>query len=286
MAVDSLKKDPKHNGIDEIVISPERGWLQLELGDLWRYRELLYFLAWRDIKVRYKQTVLGVAWVILQPVLTMLIFSLIFGRIAGLPSEGVPYPVFVFTGLVPWQLFAYALTQSSSSLVVDQHLVTKIFFPRLVIPVASVVAGLLDFCISLVVLLVLLLVYRIPLTPRLLTLPLFTLLALAAAIAVGLWLSALNVQYRDVRYALPFITMFWMYATPIAYSSTLIPAPWRLLYSLNPMVGVVEGFRWALLDVETVVSPVVFLSAGIVLLLLVGGLFYFKRMEDRFADVI
>lgn len=286
MAVDSLKKDPKHNGIDEIVISPERGWLQLELGDLWRYRELLYFLAWRDIKVRYKQTVLGVAWVILQPVLTMLIFSLIFGRIAGLPSEGVPYPVFVFTGLVPWQLFAYALTQSSSSLVVDQHLVTKIFFPRLVIPVASVVAGLLDFFISLVVLLVLLLVYRIPLTPRLLTLPLFTLLALAAAIAVGLWLSALNVQYRDVRYALPFITMFWMYATPIAYSSTLIPAPWRLLYSLNPMVGVVEGFRWALLDVETVVSPVVFLSAGIVLLLLVGGLFYFKRMEDRFADVI
>ncbi len=239
-----------HIPLDEIVIRPERSWRQIELVDLWRYRELLYFLAWRDIKVRYKQTVLGVVWVVLQPILTMLIFSLIFGRIAGLPSEGIPYPVFVFAGLVPWQLFAYALTQSSTSLVVDQHLITKIFFPRLIIPIASVMAGLLDFFISMVVLLGLLLFFRIPLTPRLFTLPLFSLLALMAAISVGLWLSALNVQYRDVRYALPFLTMFWMYITPIAYSSELIPAPWRLLYSLNPMVGVVDGFRWAIIGTE------------------------------------
>ena len=286
MAVEDLIKDKDKFIVDETIIRPERSWLQIELVDLWHYRELLYFLAWRDIKVRYKQTVLGVAWVILQPVLTMLIFSLIFGRIAGLPSEGVPYPVFVFAGLVPWQLFSYALTQSSTSLVVDQHLITKIFFPRLIIPIASVVAGLLDFCISLVVLLGLLLFYRIPLTPRLLTLPLFSLLALMAAIAVGLWLSALNVQYRDVRYALPFLTMFWMYVTPIAYSSELIPAPWILLYSLNPMVGVVEGFRWVLLGTEMLVGPMLFLSAAIVMVLLLGGLLYFKRVEDRFADVI
>lgn len=281
-----MNSKPEELTVPEIVIRPGRGWLHLNLGDLWHFRELLYFLAWRDIKVRYKQTVLGVAWVILQPVLTMLIFTLIFGRIAGLPSEGVPYPVFVFTGLVPWQLFAYALTQSSASLVADQNLVTKIFFPRLIIPVASVIAGLLDFCISLAVLLCLLFIYQIPLTWRVLTLPLFGFLALLTAIAVGIWLSALNVQYRDVRYALPFLTLFWMYATPIAYSSTLIPTEWRFLYSLNPMVGVVDGFRWALLGVENSSGSVVLVSLSIVILLLVGGLVYFKRMEDQFADVI
>lgn len=286
MAVNRLKKSSNNPEVPEILIDARRSWLHLDLIDLWRFRELFYFLAWRDIKVRYKQTALGVVWVILQPVLTMLIFSLIFGRVAGLPSEGVPYPIFVFAGLVPWQLFAYALTQSSSSLVNDQHLVTKIYFPRLVIPLASVAAGLLDFFISLAVLLGLLLLYRIPLTWRVLTLPLFGFLALAAAIAVGLWLSALNVQYRDVRYALPFLTMFWMYASPIAYSSSLIPENLQWIYSLNPMVGVVEGFRWALLGIETTPETLVFISIFMVIVLFIGGLVYFKRMEDHFADVI
>ncbi len=286
MAVNRLENKTDIPVVPEIVIVPRRSWLHLELIDLWRFRELLYFLAWRDIKVRYKQTALGVVWVILQPVLTMLIFSLIFGRIAGLPSEDVPYPVFVFAGLVPWQLFSYTLTQSSTSLVNDQHLVTKIYFPRLVIPVASVVAGLLDFFISLAVLLGLLMFYRIPLTWRVLTLPVFGFLALAAAIAVGLWLSALNVKYRDVRYALPFLTLFWMYATPIAYSSSLIPANLQWIYSLNPMVGVVEGFRWALLGVDNTPGLMVLISTVMISLLSIGGVVYFKRMEDQFADVI
>jgi lipopolysaccharide transport system permease protein len=270
----------------EVIIRPESGWFNLDLVGIWQYRELLYFLAWRDIKVRYKQTVLGVTWVVLQPVLTMLIFSIIFGRLAGLPSEGVPYPLFTFAALVPWQLFSYAMTQSSTSLVADQNLITKIYFPRLVIPTASVMAGVLDFAISFIILLGMLLLYNFSLTWRVLVLPFLVLLALATALAVGLWLSALNVKYRDVRYTLPFLTLFWMYATPIAYSSTLIPPPWRLLYSLNPMVGVVEGFRWALLDTNTWVGPMVFVSAVVVILLLLSGLIYFRRMEDGFADVI
>jgi lipopolysaccharide transport system permease protein len=258
----------------------------MSFSDLWKYRELFYFLSWRDIKVRYKQTVLGVAWVVLQPVLTMIFFSLIFGLIAGLPSQGIPYPVFTFTALVPWQLFSYALSQSSLSLVQEQHLVTKIYFPRIIIPTASVVAGLVDFAISMAVLILLLLVYQIPLTWRLITLPLFTFLALMTAIMVGIWLSALNVQYRDVRYALPFLTLFWMYATPIAYSASLIPEGWRLLYSLNPMVGVVEGFRWALLGVENTVFWETLIAGSVVLIFLIVGLLYFKQMEDGFADVI
>ena len=284
--VEQTHESPAWKEAPEVIILPARGWFNLDLPGLWQHRELLYFLAWRDIKVRYKQTALGVFWVILQPVLTMLIFSLVFGQIAGLPSWGVPYPVFVFTALVPWQLFAYALTQSSTSLVIDQHLITRIYFPRLVIPVASVFAGIVDFLVSFVVLLVLLFAYDISFTWRLLFLPLFTLLALATAIAVGLWLSALNVQYRDVRYALPFLTLFWMYATPVAYSAALIPEQWQLLYSLNPMVGVVEGFRWALLGTGKFPESLLLVTAVMVFFLLFGGLIYFKRMEDHFADVI
>ncbi|MBN1146707.1 MAG: ABC transporter permease [Anaerolineales bacterium] len=269
-----------------MVIQPLRGWISLQLGDLWHYRELLYFLAWRDIKVRYKQTVLGAAWVLLQPLLTMALFSIIFGLLAGLPSQGAPYPIFTYTALVPWQLFAYALSMSSTSLVSDQALITKVYFPRLIIPISSVAAGLLDFGLSFLVLIGMMLVYRAPLTPRLLVLPLLVLLVLATAVSVGLWLSALNVQYRDVRYTLPFLTQFWMYATPIAYSSTLIPERWRLLYSLNPMTGVVEGFRWALLGTETLVGPMIIVSTVVVLFLLVGGLMYFRRMEDQFADMV
>lgn len=272
--------------IPEIVIRPPHGWVSLDLGDMWHYRELLFFLSWRDIKVRYKQTILGIAWALLQPLLTMFLFSLIFGKLAGLPSEGVPYPIFTYTALLPWQLFAYALTMSSTSLVTDQSLITKVYFPRLVIPISSVIAGLLDFGLSLLVLLTMLVLYRIPLTARLLMLPLLVVLALLSAIAVGLWLAALNVQYRDVRYTLPFLTQFWMYATPIAYSITLIPERWRIIYSLNPMVGVVEGFRWAILGSSYSVGPVILVSSAVVLALLLGGLVYFKRMEDSFADVI
>jgi lipopolysaccharide transport system permease protein len=260
--------------------------MDLNLSDLWRYRELLYFLTWRDIKVRYKQTALGAVWAVLQPLLTMLVFSVIFGVLANLPSDDVPYPIFTYTALLPWQLFAFALTQSSTSLVTDQNLITKIYFPRLVIPIASVMAGLADFAIAFIVLLGMLLVYQIPLTLRLLVLPPLILLALVTALAVGLWLSALNVKYRDVRYTLPFLTQLWLYATPIAYSSSLIPEQWRWLYCLNPMTGVVEGFRWALLGKTSPVGSLIFVSAGVVVLLFLGGLIYFKRIEDSFADVI
>ncbi len=268
-----------------IVIEPASGWQAVGLRDLWRYRELLYFLTWRDIKVRYKQTVLGAAWAVLQPLLTMVIFSIIFGQLAKLPSDGIPYPIFTFTALLPWQLFAFALTNSSNSLVGSQNLVSKVYFPRLVIPIASVLPGLVDFAISFVVLLGMMLYFQAPLTLRALALPLFLLLALCTALGVGLWLSALNVEYRDIRYVVPFMTLFWQYATPVAYSSSLIPEKWRLLYGLNPMTGVVEGFRWALLGSGDM-GAMLWVSVLIVLVLLVTGLAYFKRMEASFADVI
>jgi lipopolysaccharide transport system permease protein len=280
-----MKKNPSLPMQDHIVLEPNHGWLKLELSDLWRYRELLFFLTWRDIKVRYKQTALGAAWAVLQPFLTMVIFSIIFGSLANLPSEGIPYPIFTFTALLPWQLFAFALTNSSNSLVGSQNLVSKVYFPRLIIPIASVLPGLVDFAISFMVLVGMMLFYRIPLTSRIWSLPLFLLLALASAMAVGLWFSALNVEYRDVRYVVPFLTTFWQYATPVAYSVTLIPEKWRLLYGLNPMTGVVEGFRWALLGSGNI-GGLLWVSIAIVLVLLISGLVYFKRMEATFADVI
>ena len=268
------------------VLEPPKGWAPLKLGELWKFRELLFFLTWRDIKVRYKQTALGAAWAILQPVLTMIVFSVIFGSLAKLPSEGVPYPIFTFTALLPWQLFAFALTQSSNSLVGDKNLISKVYFPRLVVPFSSVLAGVADFAIAFVVLVILMAFYGIRLTPAALLLPVFVLLALTSAMAVGLWLSALNVKYRDIRYVIPFLTQFWMYATPIAYSSSLVPEQWRWLYSLNPMTGVVEGFRRAILGKSSLDVVSLCISAGMVILLLVGGLYYFKRMESSFADVI
>jgi len=268
-----------------LVITPEKGWLALNLGDLWRYRELLFFLTWRDVKIRYKQTVLGAAWAILQPLLTMVIFSVVFGRLARLPSEGVPYPIFTYTALLPWQFFAFALSNSSNSLIGSQNLISKVYFPRLVIPIAAVLPGLVDFAFSFVVMVGMIIFFHIPLSARILTLPAFLLLALATALAVGLWLSALNVEYRDVRFAVPFLITFWQYATPVAYSVTLIPKNWRLLYGLNPMSGVVEGFRWALLGTSQV-SGLLWVSVAIVCILLVSGLIYFKRMEHTFADVI
>jgi lipopolysaccharide transport system permease protein len=268
------------------VIEPPKGWAPLELGELWKFRELLFFLTWRDIMVRYKQTALGAAWAVLQPILTMIVFSIIFGGLAKLPSEGIPYPIFTFTALLPWQLFAFALTQSSNSLVGSQNLVSKVYFPRLVVPFSSVLAGVVDFAIAFVILMGMMAFYGIRLTPAVLLLPLFLLLALASALAVGLWLSALNVKYRDIRYVVPFLTQFWMYATPIAYSSSLIPEKWRWLYSLNPMTGVVEGFRWAILGKSSLDMLSLSISAGMVVVLLIGGLYYFKRMETSFADII
>ncbi len=268
------------------IIRPSRDWVSLRLRDLWEYRELLYFLVWRDVKVRYKQTVLGAAWAILQPFLTMVVFSVFFGRLAGVPSEGIPYPIFAYTALLPWQLFAYALIESGNSLVANQQLITKVYFPRLVIPMSAVLAGLVDFSIAFVVLLGMMFYYRIVPTAAVFTLPLFLLLAIATALAVGLWLSALNVQYRDVRYTIPFLTQFWLFATPIAYSSSLVPEWIRPLYGLNPMAGVVEGFRWALLGKAGGVGPLVIVSALVVSGLLLGGLVYFRRMEKTFADVV
>ncbi|MBN1147314.1 MAG: ABC transporter permease [Anaerolineales bacterium] len=267
-------------------IEPTRGWVAINLKDLWDYRELLYFLTWRDIKVRYKQTALGAAWAILQPFLTMVVFSVFFGNLAKVPSDGLPYPIFSYTALLPWQLFAYALSGSGNSLVANQRLITKVYFPRLVIPIASVLSGLVDFVIAFVVLLGMMLYYRVYPTWAAATLPFFILLAILTALAVGLWLSALNVQYRDVRYVLPFLTQFWLFLTPIAYSSSLVPEWIRPLYGLNPMAGVVEGFRWALLGTTNQVGSLVLVSAVVVALLLLGGVMYFRRMEKTFADVI
>jgi lipopolysaccharide transport system permease protein len=261
------------------------GWVAIDFPELWRYRELVLFYALRDVKVRYKQTLLGVAWAVLQPVLTMVVFSIFFGRLAGVPSDGIPYPIFAYCGLVPWQLFSYALTQSSSRIVEDAQVITKVYFPRLIVPLASVIAGLIDFSIALVTLAAMMIYYGISVSWAILTLPLFTLLALMAALAVGLWLSALNVRYRDVRYTIPFLSQFWLFITPVAYSSSLVPPHWQALYGINPMVGVVNGFRWALLG-KTPPDPILFVSVIATALLLTGGLFYFRRMEKSFADVI
>ena len=271
--------------IPTILIRPSRGWVALNLRDLWLYRELLYFLTWRDIKVRYKQTVLGAAWAILQPFFTMVVFSIFFGRLAQVPSDGIPYPIFAYCALVPWSYFAGALDRAGNSLVGSANLITKVYFPRLAIPISAVLAGLLDLAIAFVVLLGMMFYYGIVPTAAVLTLPLFLLLAIATALAVGLWLSALNVQYRDVRYTIPFLTQFWLFATPIAYSSSLVPERWRALYGLNPMAGVVEGFRWALLGKEPP-GPLLAVSVIVVLLLLIGGLYYFRRMEKTFADMV
>ncbi len=269
-----------------IHIEPSRGWVSLKLYELWEYRELLYFFVWRDIKVRYKQTVLGGAWAIIQPLFTMMVFSLFFGKLARMPSDGVPYPIFSYAALVPWTLFANGLSQSSNSLVGSANLITKVYFPRLTVPVATVVSGVVDFLLAFVVLLGMMLFYRIIPTVNMIWLPLFLLLALVTALGVGLWLSALNVEYRDVRYMVPFITQAWMFATPVVYPSSLLNEPWHTLYGLNPMVGVVEGFRWALWGASTVPDLIVAISTSAALTIMVSGAFYFRRMERTFADVV
>ncbi|MGQ9833170.1 MAG: ABC transporter permease [Candidatus Villigracilaceae bacterium] len=270
-----------------IYIKPSTGLAALNLRDLWVYRELVFFMVWRDLKVRYKQTMLGAAWAIIQPVMTMLVFNFIFGRVAKVPSDGIPYPIFSYTALLPWGLFVAALNQASRSLTSNQNMITKIYFPRLVLPLSSILAGLVDFAIAFVILIGMMIYYRVtPSWNALWALPLFLLLSLVTALGVALWLSAINVQYRDVNYALPFLTQFWLFITPVAYSSKIISANWQLIYSLNPMAGVVNGFRWALLNAGNGPDAAVWVSAGISLLILVSGLFYFRNMERTFADMI
>jgi len=269
-----------------LKIRPPKGWASLGLRELWEYRELLYFLTWRDIKVRYKQTALGAAWAVIQPFFMMIVFSLFFGKLGGIPSDGIPYPVFVFCALLPWQLFAFALSESSNSLVGNQNLITKVYFPRLVVPISAVLGGLVDFAIAFVILLGMMAYFRIVPSVAVLALPLFILLAVTTALGVGLWLSALNVQYRDVRYTIGFLTQFWLFATPVAYPSSLVPERWRWLYGLNPMAGVVEGFRWALLGKSEGPGALLAVSVAVVVAILVGGLYYFRRMEQTFADVV
>ncbi len=269
-----------------IVVKPSKGWISLKLKELWEYRELLYFLTWRDIKVRYKQTVLGAAWAIIQPFFTMVVFSLFFGKLAKVPSDGLPYPIFAYAALVPWTFFANGLSQSSNSLVGNANLIKKVYFPRLVVPVSSVISGLVDFVLAFIVLIGMMLVYGIFPTFNIVWLPFLLLLTFVTSLGVGFWFSALNVQFRDVSYIVPFLTQFWLFATPIAYPSSLLAEPWRTLYGINPMVGVVEGFRWALLGTDTAPGLIIIVSSLVALALLVGGAFYFRRMEKTFADVV
>jgi len=267
------------------IVPPGR-WPSLDLRELWEYRELLYFLIWRDVKVRYKQTALGAAWAIIQPVFMMVVFSLFFGRLAKVPSDGIPYPVFTFCALIPWQLFANALTESSNSLVGNQNLITKVYFPRLVVPLSAVLSGVVDFAIAFVLLLVMMVYFGIVPTWAVVTLPVFILLEILTALGVGLWLSALNVQFRDVRYTISFLVQVWLFLTPVAYPSSIIPERWRVFYGLNPMTGVVEGFRWALLGKAAPSLSMLLVSILMVLAILIGGLYYFRRMEQTFADLI
>jgi lipopolysaccharide transport system permease protein len=267
-------------------IQPSTGWRSLDLRQLLAYHELLFFLMWRDIMIRYRQTAVGVTWVLLQPLLTMTVFSIFFGKLGQMPSNGLPYPLFVLTGLLPWQLFAFALNHASNSLVLEQRLITKIYFPRLIVPLASVMAGLVDFCVTFLLVLAAILWYGIRPGWPLLVVPFLVLFLLAAALGVGILLATLNVQYRDVRFTIPFLTQFWMFLTPVAYPSSMVPSSYRVLYGLNPMTGVIEAFRWALLGTAPPDWRMMVVSAVVVAGLLTVALYYFKRMEQTFADVI
>jgi lipopolysaccharide transport system permease protein len=268
------------------IIRPRRAWWDLGLRELWAYRELLYFLVWRDIKVRYKQTAVGAAWAVLQPLATMALFTLFFGRLARLPSEGIPYPVFFYAGLLPWTYFASSLAAATNSTVEHQRVITKVYFPRLFLPLSGVLGSLLDLSIASLLLFALLPVYGIVPGARLAVLPLFVALAIVTAFAVGLWLSALNALYRDVRYAVPFLIQLWLFASPVAYSTSLVPEGWRWVYGLNPMAGVVEGFRWALTGRGTAPGTAIAVSVLAVLAVLVGGLVYFRKVESTMADMV
>ena len=285
MPTDTLINESQPN-LPTTVVQPRKAIWDLELAHLWEFHELLFFLVWRDVKVRYKQTALGVAWAILQPLLATLIFSIFFGRLAKIPSGGVPYPVFAYVAMVPWLYFANALTESSNSLVANQNMIKKVYFPRVIIPLGSVLAGLVDFCFAFVVLIAMMFYYGIRPSATIFLFPVFLLLAVLTALAAGLWLSALNVQFRDVKYTIPFLTQFWLYATPVVYPSSIVPARWRMWYGLNPMAGVVEGFRYTILGKAGKPTPMILVSAAAVLIMLVGGVLYFRKMESTFADIV
>jgi len=269
-----------------IRIEPSKGWVSLKLNELWEYRELLYFLIWRDLKVRYKQSVLGATWAIIQPFFTMVVFSLFFGKLAKMPSDGVPYPIFSFAALVPWGFFANGLNQASNSLVGNANLINKVYFPRMAMPIASVLGGIVDFLLAFIMLIGMIFYYGMVPTINVIWLPFFLMLAFITSLGASLWLSATYVQFRDIRHIIPFLTQIWLFATPIAYPSSLLSEPWRTLYGINPMVGVVEGFRWALLGVHTAPGPIIIVSSITAIGLLISGAFYFRRVEKTFADVV
>lgn len=272
--------------IPVIRIQPSKGWVSLGLKELWDYRELLFFLVWRDIKVRYKQTVLGASWAIIQPFFTMVVFSLFFGKLAKVPSDGIPYPIFAYSALVPWAFFAHGLNQASNSLVGGSNLIKKVYFPRLAMPIASVLGGVVDFFLAFILLIGMIFYYGMAPTIHIILLPLFLLLAFITSLGVSLWLSAMYVQFRDIRHIIPFLTQIWLFGTPIAYPSSLLSEPWRTVYSINPMVGVVEGFRWALLGTKTAPGLMIIVSSLVAISLLISGAYYFRRMEKTFADVV
>jgi lipopolysaccharide transport system permease protein len=269
-----------------IRVEPSKGWVSLRLRELWAYRELLYFLIWRDIKVRYKQTVLGATWAIIQPFFTMVVFSLFFGKLAKIPSDGIPYPIFSYAALVPWSFFANGLNQASNSLVGNSNLINKVYFPRMTMPIASVLGGIVDFALAFIMLIGMIFYYGMVPTVNVVWLPFFLMLAFVTSLGVSLWLSAMYVQFRDVRHIIPFLTQIWLFATPIAYPSSLLSEPWRTIYGINPMVGVVEGFRWALLGSHAAPGPIIVVSSMAAMGLLISGAFYFRRMEKTFADVV
>ncbi len=281
----SSKQGIDSNSAPTVVIRPSRGWIPVNLRDLWRYRELLYFLTWRTIKVRYKQTALGFTWAIIQPFFMMVVFTLFFGYLAKVPSEGIPYPIFNYTALLPWTLFAEGINRSSQSLVSDANLVQKVYFPRLVMPLASILSPVVDFAIASTILIGMMFYYGYPPTVKILWLPVFILLALMTALGAGLWLSAINVKYRDIRYVIPFLVQLWLFASPVVYSSSLVPPQFQIIYGINPMSGVIEGFRWALLGTEPPGSLIA-ISVIMVIVILVAGAFYFRRSEKTFADII
>ena len=272
--------------VQRILIQPSKGLFNFDLRELWQYNELLYFLVWKEVKVRYKQTIIGGAWAIIQPLLTMVIFTIIFGRLAKIPSDGMPYPVFTYTALLPWMLFAQALTRSGGSLVSNANLITKVYFPRLLVPLSAALAPIVDFIVSFLILLGMLAWYGIPPTLGILALPFFLALTLVTAMSVNLWLAPINVKYRDVAHTLPFLSQIWMYASPVVYPLSMIPEKWQFLYSINPMVGVIEGFRWALLGKQSPNFMAMAISVIVVMALFLGGILYFKKMEQTFADVI
>jgi lipopolysaccharide transport system permease protein len=277
-----------------IRISPSKGWVSLRLDDIWRYRELLYFFVWRDLKIRYKQTIFGASWAVIQPLFTMVIFSLFFGKLAQVPSDGIPYPIFSYTALVPWTFFANGVTQASNSLVTNADMIRKIYFPRLTLPIGTVLSGVVDFILAFIVLIGMIIVFNyIPylnfdarLTLKVVWIPFFLLLAFITTLGVSFWFSAMNAQFRDVRFVVPFLIQAWLFLTPIAYPSSLIPEPWRTLYGINPMVSVVEGFRWALLGTDTAPGPMMIISSLAALALIIGGVYYFRRMETKLADIL